>query len=78
MTIDDRRCDICGQHVPERDGLYAAYYRLFLHCEGSPCYSLYRSLVKDFSRSKRGRNRSRSEFRKVLAETKQRAARFGF
>ena len=59
MSSNERICDLCATYVPEREGLHHLAFRLFVHHE--KCSDRIRAMEKDYSLSKRGRFRIRSE-----------------
>lgn len=68
MSIHNRKCDLCGQHVPEGDGTYHAPFRMLL-CR--PCGDIVARHEKDHSRSRRGRLRSKSEALRAIRGREQ-------
>jgi hypothetical protein len=72
LNTDDRICAICSEPIEPRAGNYNALYNLLTHAEAPfvdnlpPCVEILRALTKDYSRSKRGRWRTRAEVYKLL------------
>lgn len=65
---DDRACAICGSQIPSAEGLYYAPYNILVHGHGSFCHARIRLVQKDYSRSTRGRWRSKSEAMRLLGK----------
>ena len=72
MGIDNRICDLCGTEIPQNDGVVDAALRLFYHNEPFPCYGRVDAARRDYSRSSRGRWRTRSAVYNTLGITKPR------
>jgi hypothetical protein len=75
MSIRDRTCDACREHVPEgqggQGGTYWAEYRL-LFCQR--CNGAVRPYAKDCSHSRRGRHRNKGEFLRAIEQAGLRPA----
>lgn len=63
MGIMDQRCDGCGEHVPEGDGVIWESGRVYV-C--GKCSDRMMDFGRDYSKSARGRLRSPRELVKVV------------
>jgi hypothetical protein len=74
MSINDELCDVCSHPCwsGSRECVYFAQHGLWVHI-GS-CEEVVTGLLKDRSKSKRGRHRSTAEIRRLLAKMRAEAA----
>lgn len=67
----ERRCFLCCNTIPEGRGMYWAGGRILLCNEPRDCHKVLDSLLKDYSRSKRGKWRPRTEVLRLIAERRK-------
>jgi len=63
-AFDARLCQLCGEPVPEGDGLVHASVRLFVHSR--KCGERLMAAYKTYDKSERGRMRNRDEIWREL------------
>ena len=72
MTIRDRLCDVCGRHLPtdpverERLGVESIYHAFLKKLFCRTCLDMIKPFEKDYSRSTRGRHRTRGEMDQII------------
>jgi hypothetical protein len=64
MDLNDRICAVCGSPVREGKGIVFSHWKLVVH--KGMCSCIAEDAMKDRSKSKRGRHRSRGQFLRAL------------
>jgi hypothetical protein len=65
-SIDKRICFVCKTAIPQRDGTFHAGLRIL--CHSGKCSDFVTSLMKDFSKSRRGKFRRRADILRDIRE----------
>lgn len=75
MGMTTETCDICGKPCVsgKRQGVFVTRYSLWVH--DGWCRSVLDALLKDRSKSKRGRYRSTAEVRRLVGIVRSEAPR---
>lgn len=67
MSIIDRKCDLCGINIPNREVFVHTRYRLFVCLFGAgSCADRIKAVERDYSKSRRGRSRTKPAALRLL------------